>query len=128
MVPLLVLVCACGVDVSLETDFESFEISEALDGLRDCDQLSETFVSVVRKAAEDVDEVVASTGVELESGELSTRVDTLASGAYFEIAEQLGCDMVQQRLRTLDDLRELAPDGVTGEALIDAVIEDVERR
>lgn len=119
------LLAACGA--GLATDGESgIDLDSVLADLRDCDVLSDTFVAVVREAADDLDSLAEATGGRVPAGELAARVDDLTGNAYFEIAEQLGCNMVAQRLDTIERLRDLNPDTDAGDDLVTDVIRQLE--
>ena len=98
-----------------------------LTDLRDCDRLSETFVAVVREAAEDLDNLAEASGGKVPTGDLATRLDEITGTAYFEIAEQLGCNMVAARVDTLERLRQLDPDSAAGDDLVGDVIRELEQ-
>lgn len=125
---LAVLLTACaGVSVDLPDEIGAgFDLEATLDDLRNCDTLSETFVAVVREAAEDLDALAESTGGRVPAAELAERVDALSSTAYWEVARRLGCNAVAQRVDTLDRLRELSPDSAAGDDLVTEVIRQLE--
>lgn len=116
-----------GVTVNLPEEIgPDFEIGSVLDDLRDCDMLSETFVAVVREAAEDIDAMSEASEGRVPAGELTSRVDALTGTAYFEVARRLGCSAVSQRVETVDRLRDLSPDSRAGEDLVGEVIRQIE--
>lgn len=126
---LLTLSGCGGVTVDLPEELgPDFEIGSVLDDLRDCDMLSETFVAVVREAAEDIDALAEGSGGRVPAAELTSRVDALTGTAYFEVAEQLGCSAVSQRVETVDRLRDLSPDTLAGDDLVGEVIRQIEAR
>lgn len=131
--PLLVAflgVVACGaVTVELPDEIGAdFDLEATLDELGNCDTLSDTFVAVVRQAAADIDELSESTDGRVPAGELEEKVDVIVNGAYFEIAERLGCRTVSQRLETLDRLRRLDPDSAAGDDLVTEIIRQLEEQ
>jgi hypothetical protein len=130
LVLLAVILTACGgVSVSLPDEIGAgFDLEATLDDLRNCDTLSETFVAVVREAAEDLDALAESTGGRVAAAELAERVDALSATAYWEVARRLGCNAVAQRVDTLDRLRELSPDSEAGDDLVTEVIRQLEAR
>lgn len=120
------VVTACG---SVPTPAEigtGFDLGGVLDELGDCTALSETFVAVVKEAAEDLDAVAGATGGRVPAGDLAEKVDMMAGTTYFEIAERLGCDAVTQRLETIDQLRNLSTDSAASDDLISEVIRQLE--
>lgn len=126
VVGLVVASCdAAGLPVDIEADFD---LEAVLGDLRDCDTLSETFVAVVREAADDVDSMAEATGGRVPAADLASRVDELTGNAYFAIAEQLGCNMVAQRVETIERLRGISPDTGAGEDLVTDVIRELEER
>ena len=117
---------ACG-SVALPAEIgPDFDLGGVLDDLRDCDALSETFVAVVREAAEDLDNLSDASGGLVPAAELAEKVDVLTGNAYFDIAERLGCNAVAQRVDTIDRLRNLTPDSAAGEDLVTEVIRELE--
>jgi hypothetical protein len=128
LVLLAVLLTACGgVSVNLPDEIGAgFDLESTLDDLRNCDTLSETFVAVVREAAEDLDGMAESTGGRVPAAELAERVDALSGTAYWEVARRLGCNAVAQRVDTLDRLRDLSPDSEAGDDLVTEVIRQLE--
>lgn len=124
VVGLLVASCdAAGLPADIDADFD---LDAVLGDLRDCDTLSDTFVAVVREAADDVDSMAEATGGRVPAADLASRVDELTGNAYFAIAEQLGCNMVTQRVETVERLRDLSPDTGAGEDLVTDVIREIE--
>lgn len=125
---LTIAVAACGgVSVSLPDEIGAgFDLEATLEGLRNCDTLSETFVAVVREAAEDLDALAESSGGRVPAAELAERVDTLSGTAYWEMARRLGCNAVAQRVETLDRLRELSPDSEAGDDLVTEIMRQLE--
>lgn len=129
-VALLLAVAACGsVTVNLPDEIGAdFDLEATLGELTDCDTLSDTFVAVVRHAAADIDELAESSGGRVPAGELADKVDLVVDGAYFEVAERLGCSAVTQRLETLDRLRRLDPATAAGNDLVTEVIRELEQQ
>lgn len=126
----LPMIASCGgVSIDLPEEIGSdFEIDGLLEDLGDCDALSETFVAVVREAAEDLDELSERSGGRVPAAELTEKVDAIVENSYFEVAERLGCNAVTQRVETIERLRELSPESTAGENLVDEVIEGLEDR
>lgn len=130
LIALLVLAlaaCSSALDSEAGFDFE-FSLDETLAGLRDCDLLSETFVTVIKDATDQVDDLAASSNGRIPTAELSSRVDELTESGYFAIAERLGCNAVAQRIETIERLRELDPTSADGEELIGGIIERLQAR
>ena len=109
---------------SIGTDFD---LDKTLNEIRDCDLLSDTFVGVVRQAADEIDDLAASSGGRVPAPELAGRVDALVQHSYFAIAERLGCNAVAQRIDTLDRLRQLSPSSDQGEDLVTEVINQLDQ-
>ena len=109
---------------SIGTDFD---LAKTLNEIRDCDVLSDTFVGVVRQAADEIDDLAASSGGRVPAPELAGRVDVLVQHSYFAIAERLGCNAVAQRVDTLDRLRQLSPSSDQGEDLVTDVINQLDQ-
>ena len=128
LVLLAVVLTACGgVSVSFPDEIGAgFDLESTLDDLRNCDTLSETFVAVVKEAAEDLDALAESTGGRVPAAELAERVDALSGTVYWEVARRLGCNAVAQRLDTLDRLRNLSPESEAGDDLVTEVIRQLE--
>lgn len=103
-----------------------FDLDKTLADLRDCSTLSDTFVAVVREAAQELDDLAASSGGRVPSGALTAKVDVIAKTSYFKIGEKLGCSAVAQRVNTLDRLRGLSPSSDAGKDLVSQVIDQVE--
>lgn len=103
-----------------------FDLEATLDDLRNCDTLSDTFVAVVRQAAEDLDAMAAATGGRVPAAELAERVDVISSTAYWDVVRRLGCNAVAQRIDTLEQLRSLSPDSGSGQDLVTEVIRELE--
>lgn len=125
---LLLTLGACGgVSVNLPDEIGAgFDLEATLDDLRNCDTLSDTFVAVVREAAEDLDAMAEATGGRVPAAELAERVDVISSTAYWEVARRLGCNAVAQRVDTLEQLRNLSPDSGSGQDLVTEVIRELE--
>jgi EAL domain-containing protein (putative c-di-GMP-specific phosphodiesterase class I) len=117
--------CSSGSDS--EGGFE-FSLDETLSGLRNCDLLSETFVTVIKDATDQIDDLAASSNGRIPAAELSARVDELTGSGYFTVAERLGCDAVAQRVETIERLREIDPTSADGADLIGGVIEQLQAR
>lgn len=121
---------ACGsVTVTIPKDIgNGFDLDRTLSDLRDCGTLSDTFVAVVREAAQQLDDLAESSGGKVPSGVLTAKVDVIAKTSYFEIGEKLGCSAVAQRVETLDRLRGLSPSSEAGKDLVGRVMDQVESR
>lgn len=104
----------------------TIDIDSALEDLRDCDRLSETFVGVVQTAADAVDGLAERTDGRVPVTDIRTAVDNIAVSQYFEIAERIGCARLQQRLDTVDQLRDLSPDTPAGRDFLEEVLRQVE--
>jgi hypothetical protein len=102
------------------------DIDETLEGLRDCDRLSDTFVGVVQTAADTVDSLSERTDGRVPVTDIRRAVDAISVSQYFDIAERIGCAEVQQRLNTVDQLRGLVPDTPAGQDFIEEVLNQVE--
>lgn len=111
---------------SLRDRIEGIDIEATLDGLRDCDRLSETFVGVVRTAADTIDNLAEKSEGRLPAVEIREFVDKIAVSRYFDIAESIGCLQVQQRLNTLDRLRGLEPETPAGTDFLNEILRQVE--
>lgn len=116
--------CSAGLESEGGLDF-SFE--QTLDDLRNCDLLSETFVTVIKEATDQIDDL-AATNERIPTAELSARVDDLTQSGYFAVAERLGCNAVAQRVETIERLREIDPSSEDGRDLVGAVIEELQAR
>ncbi len=122
----LALAACSSTESSGGLDFD-FSLDETLDSLRDCDLLSETFVTVIRDATDQLDDLAASSNGRIPTAELSERIDTLTQTGYFAIAERLGCNAVAQRVETIERLRELDPTSADSRDLIGGIIEELQR-
>lgn len=129
LVAVLVLtLSACSSASDSVGGFEfDFSLDETLDELRNCDLLSETFVTVIKEATDQIDEL-AATNERIPTAELSARVDVLTQSGYFAVAERLGCNAVAQRVETVERLREINPSSADGADLVGAVIEELQAR
>lgn len=125
---LAAVLAGCGGLALPEEIGTDFDLDGFLGELRDCDRLSETFVAVVREAAEDLDTVAERVGGLVPSQDIAAKVDLVSGTAYFEVAEKLGCAAVSHRLDTLDRLRGLNPESPAGESLVEEVIRELENR
>jgi hypothetical protein len=110
----------------LRDRIQSIDINETLDGLRDCDRLSDTFVGVVRTAADTIDELAANSDGRLPATEIKGYVDRIAVTQYFDIAEKIGCLQVQQRLDTIDRLRGVETETPAGSDFLDEILRQVQ--
>jgi hypothetical protein len=104
----------------------SIDIDAALDELQDCDALSERFVGLVSTAADAVDGLAETTDGRVPQTEIRRYVDTIAVNQYYKIAERIGCAQIQQRLRTIELLRDLNPDSPEGQEFLDQILDQVE--
>jgi hypothetical protein len=126
LVAVLVLALAgCSGGLDTEGGLE-FSLDETLSGLRNCDLLSETFVTVIKDATDQIDDLAASSNGRIPTAELSARVDDLTQSGYFAVAERLGCNAVAQRVETIERLREIDPTSADGEDLIGGIIEQLQ--
>lgn len=130
LIALLALtLAACSTAADSEGGFEfDFSLEETLDDLRNCDLLSETFVTVIKDATDQIDDLSASSNGRIPTAELSARVDDLTQSGYFAVAERLGCDAVAQRIETIERLREIDPSSADGRDLIGGIIEELQAR
>ncbi len=128
MVTVLVLaLSACSSAMDSADGFEfDFSLDETLSDLRNCDLLSETFVTVIRDATDQLDGLSATSNGRIPTAELSARVDDLTESGYFAVAERLGCDAVSQRVETIERLREIDPSSADGQDLIGGIIEQLQ--
>ena len=110
----------------LRDRIQNIDINETLEGLRDCDRLSDTFVGVVRTAADTIDELAANSDGRLPATEIRGYVDKIAVTQYFDIAERIGCLQVQQRLNTIDRLRGVETDTPAGTDFINEILRQVQ--
>ncbi len=104
----------------------TIDIDAALEDLRDCDRLSEAFVGVVQTAAEAVDGLAERTDGRVPATDIRTAIDNIAVSEYFEVAERIGCARLQQRLDTVDQLRDLTPDTPAGQDFVEEILRQVE--
>jgi hypothetical protein len=118
---------ACSGGLDSEGGFE-FSLDETLSDLANCDLLSETFVTVIKDATDQIDDLAAASNGRIPTAELSARVDELTGSGYFAVAERLGCDAVTQRVETIERLREIDPTSADGRDLIGSVIEQLQPR
>jgi hypothetical protein len=119
--------CSTSTESSGGLGFD-FSLDETLQSLRDCDLLSETFVTVITDATDQIDDLAASSNGRIPAAELSARVETITQTGYFAIAERLGCNAVAQRVETVERLRELDPMSADSRDLIAGVIEQLQAR
>lgn len=124
---LMATVTACaGATITLPEGIDSdFDLEDVLEELRDCDRLSETFVAVVREAATELDDMAASEDGAIPTGVIAEKIDAIAASTYFDVAEGLGCNIVQQRVETLDRLGDLDPESAAGNDLVTDIIRDM---
>ena len=111
---------------SLRDRIESIDIDAALQGLRDCDRLSDAFVGLVKTAADTVDTLAEQSDGRLPAVEIRDFVDKIAVSQYFDVAEQIGCLQVQQKLDTLDQLRGVQTDTPAGSDFLNEILRQVE--
>ncbi len=126
---LMVLLPACSsaIDSADGLDID-FSLDETLASLRDCDLLSDAFVTVIRDATDHIDDLAASSSGRIPAAELSARVDELTETGYFAVAERLGCDAVAQRVETIERLGEIDPSSPDGQDLIGGIIAELQAR
>jgi len=111
---------------SLRDRIESIDIDATLQGLRDCDRLSDAFVGLVKTAADTVDTLAEQSDGRLPAVEIRDFVDKIAVSQYFDVAEQIGCLQVQQKLDTLDQLRGVQTDTPAGSDFLNEILRQVE--
>ncbi len=125
-----VLVAACGAAEGtvqgLRDRIESIDIGATLEGLRDCDRLAGTFVGVVQTAADTVDSLAERSDGRISETDLREAVDNIAVSRYFDIAKGIGCAELDQRIDTIDRLRDLNPDTPAGEDFLGEILRQVE--
>lgn len=124
---LVVALAACSSGLDTEGGIE-FSLDETLSGLRNCDLLSETFVTVIKDATDQIDDLAASSNGRIPTAELSAKVDDLTQTGYFAVAERLGCNAVAQRVETIERLREIDPTSADGKDLIGGIIAELQAR
>ncbi len=127
VVVLALSACSSALDTEGGFEFE-FSLDETLSDLRNCNLLSETFVTVIKDATDQIDDLAASSNGRIPTAELSARVDDLTGSGYFAVAERLGCDAVGQRVETIERLREIDPSSADGQDLIGGIIEQLQAR
>ncbi len=126
---LALALAACSSSVDAGGGFElDFSLDETLSDLRNCDLLGETFVKVIKDATDQIDDLAASSNGRIPTADLSARVDDLTESGYFAVAERLGCDVVAQRVETIERLRDIDPTSADGADLVGAVIERLQAR
>jgi hypothetical protein len=125
---LLTTGCAAAQETAqgLRDKIADIDIDATLDDLRDCDKLSETFVGLVGTAADAVDGLAERTNGRVPETDIRNAVDTIAVSKYFGIAERIGCAEIQQRLNTVNQLRELTPDTPAGEDFLEEILREVQ--
>ena len=130
MLAVLVIVSGCASAQEsvqgLKDRIANIDVDSALDGLRDCDKLSETFVGLVQTAADTVDGLAERTDGRVPVTDIREAVDNIAVSRYFDFAEAIGCAQLQQRLNTVDQLRDLSPDTPAGEDFLEQILRQVE--
>lgn len=119
--------CSSGLESDGAFEFE-FSLDETLSDLRNCDLLSETFVTVIKDATDQIDDLATSSNGRIPTAELSDRVDDLTESGYFAVGERLGCDVVAQRVDTIERLRAINPSSADGQDLIGGIIEELQAR
>lgn len=126
--PLMIAGCAAAQETAQgwRDRIATIDIDAALEDLRDCDRLSQAFVEVVQTAAEAVDGLAERTEGRVPVTDIRTAVDNIAVSEYFEIAERIGCARLQQRLDTVDQLRDLTPDTPAGQDFLEEILRQVE--
>lgn len=111
---------------SLRDRLADIDLAQSLEGLRDCDRLSDTFVSVVGSAADALDSLSERTGGRVPETDVRNAVDTIAVSQYYDIAERIGCARLQQRLALLDQLQGLDTQSPAGEDFVEEILRQVE--
>lgn len=84
-----------------------FDLDATLDQVRDCDRLSELFVSAVRTAAVSVDGLAERTSGRVPETDIEDLVDKVSVSDYYDLGAKLGCARAQMQLNTIDRLRSL---------------------
>jgi len=84
-----------------------FDLDATLDQVRDCDRLSELFVSAVRTAAVSVDGLAALTDGRVPVTDIEDLVNKISVSGYYDLGSKLVCARVQMQLNTIDRLRSL---------------------
>ncbi len=110
----------------LRDRLSDLSVDSALEGLRDCDRLSSAFVGVVESAADTIDSLAERTDGRVPETQIRETVDNIAVSRYFDIAERIGCAQLQQRVDTLEQLRDIAPGTPAGADLLDEIVRQVE--
>lgn len=110
----------------LRDRISGIDIDSALEGLRDCSRMSEGFVGVVQQAADAIDGLAETSNGRVPATDIRNAIDSIAVSRYFEIAERIGCAELQQRVTTLERLRDVAPDTPAGSEFLDEIISQVE--
>ncbi len=120
--------CATASDTvaGLRDRIGDIDIDATLEGLRDCDKLSDTFVGLVQTAADALDGLSERTEGRVPETDIRDAVDGIAVSRYFDIAERIGCAELHQRLNTIDQLRQLNPDTPAGEEFLEEILREVQ--
>jgi hypothetical protein len=84
-----------------------FDLDATLDQVRDCDRMSELFVSAVRTAAVSVDGLAERTDGRVPATEIEELVEKVSVGNYYDLGAKLGCARAQMQLNTIEQLRSL---------------------
>ena len=84
-----------------------FDLDATQDQVRDCGRLSELFVSAVRTAAMSVDGLAERTERRVPVTDIEDHVDKVSVSDYDDLGAKLGCDRLQMRQDTIDQLRSL---------------------
>ena len=106
-----------------------FDLDSTLDQVRDCDRLSELFVSAVRTAAMSVDGLAERTDGRVPVTDIEDLVDKVSVSDYYDRGAQLGCARLQMRLDTIDQLRSLQDQTQTpaGDDFLEELMQQLEQ-
>jgi outer membrane murein-binding lipoprotein Lpp len=106
-----------------------FDLDATLDQVRDCDGMSELFVSAVRTAAVSVDSLAKRTNGRVPAPEIEELVDKVSVSDYYDLGAKLGCARVQMRLTTIEQLRSLQDQTQTpaGDDFLEELMQQLEQ-
>ena len=127
LVFLVALVGCAGLDNATETlkqSIQGIDLDAALDDLRDCEALADTFIGVVRQAVQRVDDFEGAGNI--AAGDMADIVDEVSVSKYYDLAENLGCARVEAQVDLIDRLRALDGDTGAGDAFIDEMIDQAQ--
>ena len=126
-VAVLMLVGCSGLEgaaADLQARLEGLDLETALEDLRDCDALSQAFLTVVREAVGRVDDFDGSG--EVGTSEMADIVDEVSVSRYYELAEGIGCARLQAQLDLVDQLRGIDADTPAGDLFLDEMLEQAQ--